>query len=103
MLPGNATNTEPPMRYWSPPPILRIHQLPAAYTDTAAARRKSGMLQAMLTIGNAVAVGSRRPSGRLNLPVSFLPGTPLSTTSRYLDALMDPQRSVGGMPLWRTT
>lgn len=76
MLPGNATNTEPPMRYWSPPPILRIHQLPAAYTDTAAARCKSGMLQAMLTIGNAVAVGSRRPSGRLNLPVDFFQARP---------------------------
>lgn len=105
MLPGNATNTEPPMRYWSPPPILRIHQLPAAYTDTAAARCKSGMLQAMLTIGNAVAVGSRRPSGRLNLPVDFFQARPSrpQSLSGCPHALMGPQRSVCSMPLWRTT
>lgn len=84
MLPGNATNTEPPNAVLVPSAHSAVHQLPAAYTDTAAARRKSGMLQAMLTIGNAVVVGGRRPSGRLNLPVTFLPGTP-STTSRYLN------------------
>lgn len=106
MLPGNATNTEPPNAVLakargtgclSPP----IHQQPAAYTDTAAARRKSGMLQAMLTIGNAVVVGSRRPSGRLNLPVASLPGTPLDdqSLSGCPRALMGPQRSVGSMPL----